>query len=121
MSDPNAKKMKAAKRFGRALDLIRQGLQLNQWSISKLDEEADLYIIGKPEMVMYAKEMFNEVIRQETASPVQAGSLELGASAANDSEASHAGESLAQEPASGDNAGLEQGSKEAASSDGEAA
>lgn len=102
MSDPNAKKLKAAKRHLRAMMLIKQGLQLAQWGIVQFEEDTEIYLIGKKEMCIYLKELINETLRQETAGPRATGSLELGASSKDDSEGSHAKEALQEEGVSKD-------------------
>lgn len=90
--DPNAKHLRAMKRQIRGIDLIKQGCQLNGWSAVKLDE--NVFVIGKPQMAVYVKEIIDEQLRQETAKPSQASSLELGASSSNDREAPHVSEPL---------------------------
>jgi hypothetical protein len=74
-SDPNAKKLKAAKRYGRALALIKQGLQLNQWGISSIDD--NVFVIGKPEMCIFVKQLVTEALAQPEQ-PKAADSLTLG-------------------------------------------
>lgn len=106
--DPKAKIYKAAKRYGRALGLIRQGAQLNQWSVKKVEEDTEVYLVGKPEMVQYIKELLDEVIREETTATRPANSLELGAGKADDNQASHAETPLQEEGASGDSSEPEQ-------------
>lgn len=100
--DPRAKYLRQAKRRLRALNLVRQGCQINQWVISKLEEDTELYLIGKPELVVSAKGLFDEIARQEARTASPTGSLELGSSSSNDSEAPHVGEVLQEEGISKD-------------------
>lgn len=99
--DPKAKKLKKARTMIQALNLIRQGCQKAHWAVSKIEEDTDVYLVGKPEMVVYIKELINETLRQEVPKVVQTGSLELGASSKNDSERTHA-ETLLQEEGTGE-------------------
>lgn len=94
--DPNAKKSASLKRYLRALTTIKQGAQLNQWSVIRVEEDTDVFLVGKKEMVQYVKELLDEAVRPQAPAPSATGSLELGASDKNDSEASHAEESLSE-------------------------
>lgn len=73
--DPKAKVIRALKRQKRALDLIRQGVQLLQWGLVKLDD--NVFIIGHKETALYVKELVDESNRAALATPLM-GSLELG-------------------------------------------
>ncbi len=102
--DPNAKKAGALKRYVKALAAIKQGAQLNQWSVVRVEEDTDVFLVGKKEMVQYVKEIIDEAIRPQATAPRATGSLELGAGSEDDSKASHAAEALPEEGTSENNA-----------------
>jgi uncharacterized Zn finger protein len=99
--DPKAKELKKAKRYGRALNLIRQGVQLNQWSVMKVTPGDEVFIVGEPALVgeifLLLHEVANEHNNKET---VQAASSQLGASSEDDSSTSLPGETSKQEKTS---------------------
>ena len=75
MSDPRVKAIKFFKRQEKAFKLIRQGLQLMNWGLVKLD--ADVFIAGKKEMVLYVQEIVNAEIKPTARETRETGSLEL--------------------------------------------
>lgn len=73
--DPRAKQLRALKKQGQAVNLIKKGAQMQNWSVFPV-ADGDAYIIGSKEMVAVMAELLRQQILTQQAQR-QAASSEL--------------------------------------------